>query len=186
MTRKKRHYLYLREHYFSPYEARELSVLPKASYALRRIVKDRAAQRKRFDAMADRKIDRGSWLPRDVAGKWRESLSKSYSRRGWRVKRGPVGKQPSRSKGLPNVWAMYRTYEKHMPDKGYISPWEIRQISRGKTKFDRGQIFIQKAEKGAQKSAIQGWIAQLTESIKLFPKQAEQFSKQRAALRKML
>ncbi len=185
-TRRSVRYQYLRANRLTPIEAREFSVLPKSTPALKGLVVDRNARWERFVKIANSKLRKGKWRQRDLPSKWLANLSRMYHKRGWRVKEGPRGRQKPMAKGSVNPWAMYRSYERQFPGKGYRSPWEIKQVRGGKTPFDRGQVFIQKAEKGVGKSTIQHWIDQLTESIRLFPQDRERFETQREKLRGML
>jgi hypothetical protein len=185
--RRQSHYLALREEHFTVKEAREFSRLPRSTPALRALREDRKARWDKFAKMADGKIERGRWRRKDVPKKWKESLLKLYRKNRWLVKEGAKGKQQKLGgKNAPNPWAEYRKYEKVWPGKNYTSPWELKAIKSGKTKFDRGQFFIQRAERGEQKSTIEHWIRQLGESAKLFPSQADKFSAQAARLRAML
>lgn len=185
-TKRQQRYDWLRSHHLTPAEARELCVLPKATPALREIISERDARWEKFKRLATTKVSRGKWRERDLPAKWTANLLRLYRKNHWRVQQGPTGKQKKMAKGAPNPWSMYRSYEKVAPGKNYVSPWEVKQVRGGKTPFDRGQIFVQKAEKGARSGAIKQWISQLTESIKLYPAQREQFEKQRERLRGML
>lgn len=69
-------------------------------------------------------------------------------------------------KGTFNPWAMYRDYERVTPSKGYVSPWEVRQIRHGRTLLDKGLIFIQRRVKGGgtvsgvPQHMVEEWIRQ--------------------------
>ena len=174
-TRKQDRYQALRHHWFTPREARELSVLPKATPALKLLVAERDARRERFEKIAAHKIATGRWRRQDVPDKWVANLARMYSKRGWRVKEGARGDQPRMPKGSPNVWAMYRDAERRVggpKSKGYISPWELKNIRRGKTKLQKGLVFVQKLEKeskkagGVSKSRLRSWIADKEEAIR--------------------
>jgi len=65
--------------------------------------------------------------------------------------------------------AAYRDYERQIPGKGYVSPWEKRQIRLGKTLLERGQVFISKAKtalKRGNDSQARDWIGELDKSIR--------------------
>jgi len=153
--------------HFTPLESRELSKLPKSTPALKQIREDRVVRWEKFERFATNKIDRGYWRPQDVKSKWITNLARLYYKRDWRVKHGAVGNQPKMLKGSPNPWAMYRDYTRITggPDaKGYVSPWELKQIKSGKTALDKGLIFIQRkalsggSVTGVPKPMIQKWI----------------------------
>ncbi len=167
-------------------EAMEFSKLLRRNPTIRWMMKSREKQLKSFDNRFARKVYSGVWSADERYQRFKDYLFGWYKRHGFLSQGKAKGKQPRLRKNAPNPWVWYRAVEPHVPDKRYRSPWEVTQVKRGKTKFDRGQIFIQKAEKGAQKSAIQGWIDQLTKSIRLYPAQRAQFVKQRASLRRML
>ena len=158
---------YLRAHHFTEYESRELSLLRMGDPVLRVMVGDRDRRWERFVQMARRKVGSGRWRQGDLPGKWYANLSRLYTGRGWRVKYGPVGDQPRRARGLVNVWAAYRGYEKIAPPKKDVSPWQLRRIF-GKSHLERGLIFIQKAERqgGVSKSTVRGWLEEKGRAIK--------------------
>lgn len=164
-------YQALVHHHFTTFEAREFSALPKATPALRALISERDARWERFTRIARRKIGRGAWGRSDVPRKWLLNLSRFYKRKGYVVQYGPKGKQKGPPKGSPSPWEMYREFEERYPGKSYISPWEIKQIKGGGTPFERGQIFIQKAQrtpKGVDRNTmVNQWIHQLTESISM-------------------
>jgi hypothetical protein len=182
--------------YFTPREARELSVLPKKTPALQQMMDDRLTRRSRFEKIASRKIANGQWSRRDVPGKWIKNLTRMYSKRGWRVQHGAVGNQPKMPKGSPNVWAAYRGYEKAVGGPGtknYVSPWELRQVKSGKTLLDKGLLYVQKQERkggttsGVSKATIQQWIDGLDKSIsKARGKRKQDLIAQRDRLRRQL
>lgn len=162
-----RRYKELKEHHFTAYEARELSILRKRDPVLRVMVEDRDRRWEQFTRTAQRKLSSGQWRRSDLVDKWHADLSRLYTGRGWRVKHGPVGVQPRRARGMVNVWAAYRSYEKIAPPKRDISPSEIRRVF-GKTHLERGLIFIQKAERqgGVSVSQVHLWIAEKNNAIK--------------------
>lgn len=162
-------YQILRDSWFQDFEASEFSVLPRRTPALFAMIADRVARRSRFEKIARRKLSLGLWRPNMVEDKWKLNIRRMYRGRRWIVRRGPEGKQKGPTKGYPSPWAAYRRYEKNVPDKGYISPWEIKQISKGKTAFDRGTLFVQKAQRmGAgegRQAMLKEWVRQLNASI---------------------
>ena len=160
-------YRYLRAHHFTEYESRELSVLCMGDPVLRVMVANRDRRWEWFMQMARRKVGSGRWRQGDLPDKWYANLSRLYTGRGWRVKHGPVGDQPRRARGLVNVWAAYRSYERIAPPKKDVSPWQLRRIF-GKTHLERGLIFIQKAERqgGASASQVRLWIAEKNNAIR--------------------
>lgn len=171
-TRRQQRADILRLAHFTPLEVRELSKLPRNTPALKQMVQDRVERRARFEKLAATKIASGRWKRGDVQKKWLLNLSRMYTKRGWRVKEGATGKQQPMPKGSPNPWAVYRNYDKQAPDKAYLSPWEIRQVAHGKTRLEKGLVFVQTIEKQAQagkglnKSVIRNWVEQKNEAIK--------------------
>ncbi len=170
-VRRQERYEELRDSYLTRLEARELSKLARKTPALRLLVQDRIARYERFYNLAANKVYRGRWRPSDVPGKWLANLARLYSKKRWRVQFGATGEQQPMPKSNPNPWAMYRDYERITPDKGYVSPWELKQISKGKTPLQKGLIFVQKTEKqmregGISKSTIALWLEQKKEAIK--------------------
>jgi hypothetical protein len=171
VSRRTDRYNALRTNYFTPLEARELSVLPKNTPALKLMRQERIARRTRFEKLAATKLAKGKWTRSQVEKKWLANLSRMYYLKRWRVQYGPKGKQHKLPKGTPNPWAMYRAYEKRTGGtgaKGYVSPWQLKQLRKGKSLLDRGQIFVQKVKRGQAigKSQIARWVDQLGESIK--------------------
>jgi len=164
---KERRYGYLVSHYFTPLEARELSTLEKQTPALKLVIAERELRRARFENVASRKIALRVWRRSDIPAKWANNLSRLYTQRGWRVREGPVGNQPIMAKFSPNPWAMYRSAEKVAPPKRGVSPWQLRRIF-GKTRLERGLIFIQQAERrgGASVGQVRQWISEKEQAIK--------------------
>lgn len=164
---KGKRYRELRKHHFSEYEARELSVLRKGDSVLRVMIRDRDRRWDNFTKIAQRKIDSGRWRRSEVMDKWYRGLSRWYSGHGWRVQQGPTGDQPRRARGMVNVWAVYRSYEKISPPKRDVSPW-IRRRVYGKVKLNRDLIRIQRAERrgGMSKSTIRSWLEEKERSMK--------------------
>jgi len=154
----------------TPLEAREFaSSLTRETPALRAFIADRVEFKRKFDADLLRRMEAGTLTitsNADVEARWRTAISKLYTRRGWRVQQGAVGDQPSFPRGSMNPWAGYRFYEKSNPDPRNVSPWQLRKHF-GKTRLERGLLFIQKAEKrgGATYTQISLWIAQKTNAI---------------------
>ena len=173
-TQKQARYQTLRLHYFLPREARELSVLPKSTPALKLLIAERASRRARFERTAAQKIATGRWRRQDILDKWTANISRMYTRRGWRVKEGPIGDQPKMARGSPNVWAAYRDAERQVggpKSKSYVSPWELKQIRKGKTKLQKGVVFVQKLEKQSKKAGVsqtmlRRWVAEKEEAIR--------------------
>jgi len=164
---QERRYEYLTTRGFTPLEARELSVLEKQTPALKLVIAEREQRRARFEKIASRKIALRVWRRRDIPAKWANNLSRLYTQRGWRVREGPVGNQPIMAKFSPNPWAMYRSAEKVAPPKMGVSPWQLRKVF-GKTKLERGLIFIQQAERrgGASLDQVRRWIGEKNAAIK--------------------
>jgi hypothetical protein len=87
---------------------------------------------------------------------------------------------------------LYRDAEKRMGgtgSKGYVSPWEIKQIKSGKTRLEKGLIFVQREEKrkGASHEMIKQWIEQKNEAIgKARGKRRSQLIIERGRLERML
>jgi len=161
----------LRLNYFTPLEARELAVIPRNTPALKLMRQERIARRTRFEKLAATKLAKGKWTRAQVEKKWLANLSRMYYLRRWRVQYGPKGKQHKLAKGTPNPWAMYRAYEQRTggpKGKGYVSPWELKQLRKGKSLLDKGLISVQKVKRGQAigKSQIAQWVDQLGESIK--------------------
>ena len=156
---------------FQTFEAEQLSKLPNLTPALRACVRSREAYRARFEKIASRKLASGDWQWGEVKDKWITSLKRLYKRKGWLVKFGAVGNQPRMRRGSPNAWAMYREFEDktggHRRQGGLVSPWELKQVKKGKTPLDRGQIFIQKSQRGkVNKGAIMNWLSHLDANIR--------------------
>lgn len=166
----------LRSRHFAPKEARELSVLPKSTPALRAMIVDRISRRERFEKLAASKIASGKWKRSQVSGKWVKNLSRLYSKYRLRVKFGPKGKQDNLGGvGAINPWALYRHYVRStggQGGQGHVSPWELRQVKRGKTRLEKGLVFVQRAErqawsgKGVSQATVRDWIAQKDEAIR--------------------
>ena len=175
---KRARYRELRLEHFTPREARMLSTLPKSTPALKSLRDDRVARRSRFEKVAATKIAKGKWRRGDVEKKWLQNLSRMYTKNKWRVQEGPKGKQDNLGgKGSINPWAMYRSYEKRVGGPGtksYVSPWEVRQISSGNTRLEKGLIFVQQVERRAKKEGggglsqgqVKQWIAEKDLAIK--------------------
>lgn len=168
----------LRGKHFTPKEARELSTLPKETPALKIMKQEREARWNRFEKIASNKLYKGQWKRKDLPSKWLKNLSRMYTKNKWRVQEGPKGKQDNLgAKGSPNPWAAYRSAEKEAggpKSKGYVSPWEVKQISHGKTKLQKGLIFVQRKERQvkvagnspASRAQIKVWIEQKEEAIR--------------------
>lgn len=151
----------LRSNYFTVKESRAFAILPKKTPALQAMMEDRIKRRARFEHLAATKIAKGKWRRSQVKEKWQRNLQRMYAKRGWRVQYGPTGNQPSMHKGESNPWAMYRSYEKQTGGKNYTSPWEIRQLSQGTTRLEKGLIFVQTLERKARKGDLnEGQIVQ--------------------------
>lgn len=164
----------LREHHFTPLEARMLRELPRKNQARATMIATRDARWERFTKIAQRKVDRGQWRRQDVMDKWAANLSRFYSRNHLRVKFGPTGGQTKLPRGSPNPWALYRHYERQYGGprgKPYVSPWQLRQLRTGKTPLQKGLIFVQGAERRLQdgtvsKAMVRSWVEQKGEAIK--------------------
>jgi len=174
LTRREKRYRELREHHFTPLEARALSLLPRINPARTAMIRARDARWERFLKIAEGKVARGLWRRSQLPEKWARNLARYYSRMGWRVKCGPTGGQPKMPKGAVNPWAMYRWFEKQFggpKGKPYVSPWERRQIAKGKTTLQKGLVFVQRLEKqvgragGVSRAMIEQWIEQKKEAI---------------------
>ena len=157
----------LKRHHFTEYESKELSVLRMKDPVLQAMIKDRDRRWSTFTKIADRKLDSGRWRRSEVMDRWHRGLSRWYSGHGWRVRYGPTGDQPRRARGMVNVWAAYRSYEKIAPPKRDVSPW-IRRRVYGKVKLNRDLVRIQQAEKsgGMSKATIRSWLGEKERSIK--------------------
>jgi len=170
--RRQSHANYLEEHHFTPLEIGELSQLTKSTPALRRMVRDRDARFDRFLKIAAGKVERGKWRVKDLDKKWAKNLSRLYSRKHWRVKEGPRGRQQAMKRGTPNVWAMFRDYQVGAGvSKDYIRGYpdvEGRRRAWGKVSLLKGLVSIQQAEKKGRTSPgmIRQWIAEKNEAIK--------------------
>lgn len=164
---RNRRYEYLTTRGFTSLEARELSVLEKRTPALKLAIAEREQRRARFERIASRKLGLGVWRRRDIPAKWMNNLSRMYTQRGWRVQEGARGDQQSMPRGSPNPWAMYRSFEKIAPKSRDVSPWQLRKVF-GKTRLERGLIFIQRAERrgGASLSQVGQWIREKDVAIK--------------------
>lgn len=160
-------YQFLIARYFTPLEARELSTLSRKTPALRMAISERIDRRQRFERDASRRIARGQWKHEDVPQKWVNNLTVMYNKRNWRVQEGPRGRQSAMPKGTPNPWAMYRAYVRIAPVKGYVSPWQLRQIRKGSTVLEQGLVFVQRAERQGGASLIQvaEWIREKNKAI---------------------
>lgn len=155
-----RRYSLLRSSFFLPWEARELSKVERMiptyyegnlrmlvsksrqeNAALKAMTEARLLRRIRFEKIASTKIALGKWRRRDLGKKWANNLSRLYSKRGWRVREGPVGdQQKNLTKGRPNPFAMYRHYKKDIPDPpGYESPYK-RKVSRRHIRVTKDMI----------------------------------------------
>ena len=170
-SRRQSRYNALLSENFTPLESRELSKLPRNTPALKLLRSDREARWERFERITARKLNRGQWREQDVPNKWLKNLSRLYSKRRWRVQFGPEGAQQPMPKGSPNPWSMYRDYERIAPDKGYVSPWQVKQLKQGKTPFSKGLIFVQQIEKKAQQGTIskpmlRSWLEDKAQAIK--------------------
>jgi len=164
---KERRYGYLVSHYFTPLEARELSTLEKETPALKLVIVERELRWARFENVASRKLELGVWRREDIPAKWRSNLSRLYTSRGWRVQEGARGAQQAMPRGSPNPWAMYRSSERIAPKSRDVSPWQLRRVF-GKTRLERGLIFIQQAERrgGASVGQVRQWISEKEQAIK--------------------
>jgi len=176
-TRKHERYTVLRLEHFTPHEARALSILRSNTPALKLVRQERLERWAHFEHYAAGKVSRGKWRRQDVPHKWLDNLSRMYTKKRWRVREGPVGDQTDMPKGSPNPWAMYRDAERRMggPDsKNYISPWEIRQLTHGKTDLQRGLVFVQQVERkakekertGLDRTLVAQWIAEKEDAIR--------------------
>ena len=174
-TLRERRYQELRAHHFTPLEAREFSKLPRSNPGRKDMIAAREARWARFEKIAAGRVARGSWKRSQVIEKWAKNLARYYGRNQLRVMYGPTGAQQKIPKGAVNPWALYRKYERKQggPDgKGYVSPWQVRQLRKGKTRLEKGLLFIQnlemqtKAAGGVSKATIRGWIEQKDEAIK--------------------
>lgn len=157
--KRQRRRAYLESRYFTPLEARELSTLPYRTPALQKMVSDRLQRRARFEKLAAYKVSSHQWKREDLPQKWIANLTRMYNRRGWRVLEGPRGDQHPMPKGSLNPWAMYRDTERVAPPKRHISPWQLRK-PKGKTRLERGLVFIQQAERrgGIAIEQLKQWI----------------------------
>jgi len=149
-------------------------VLPRSTPALKTILAEREARWSRFERIAAYKISVGKWHRRQLGEKWLNNLSRMYTRNRWRVQYGPVGNQPDLTKGSPNPWAMYRDAERRTGGpggKGYVSPWEVRQLAQGKTRLEKGLLFVQQVERkarrrgGLNQDRVRQWIVEKDEAI---------------------
>jgi len=178
---------------FTPLEARELSILPRNTPALKAMRSDRVERWERFAKIAKRKLASGSWKTGDIQGKWTKNLSRMYSKHKLRVQFGPTGKQPVMAKGMPNVWALYRYYVKYTPDKQYKSPWELTRTIGPPPTLNRGVLFgqklqmMQKAGHTVSSGQIRNWMTQLDTSIRRTKgERRQQLIRQRDNLSKLL
>lgn len=153
--------------YFTQLEAREFSKLRKDDPVLVNLMRDRLQKRNRFEKLASVKIHRGEWQLHELPQRWHQSLARLYSVRGWRVQEGARGRQQAMPKGSPNPWAMYRDRVKDSPGPRWVSPWQIRQIRKGKTRLEMGIVFAQRAEKrgGISTMEVVRWIEQKEKAI---------------------
>lgn len=154
-------------HHFSPMEARELATLRRMTPTLRSMIKERDIRRGRFENLAAGKIARGEWSREEVVKKWWKNISRMYSSQGWRVQEGARGTQHPMPRGFPNPWCWYRAREKTHPDPKHVSPWELRR-HYGKTKLERGLVFVQQLEKGARtatQTQLRLWIGQKENAV---------------------
>jgi hypothetical protein len=169
---KKGLYRTLRLEHFTPLEARHLSILSRNTPALKLLREERQARWIRFEKIAARKIALGKWGRGQIANKWIKNLSRMYSKYNFRVKEGPKGNQTKMAKGSPNVWALYRYYERRVggaDTKRYVSPWQLRTIKSGKNLLDKGLLFVQKAKREGRPPPVtqmKQWIDQLSENIR--------------------
>ena len=172
VTRKQQRYDLLRSEHFLPLEARMLSVLAKNTPALKRLRADRVARWNRFMRIAIRKQVQNRWQSGDIPVKWEKNLSRLYRVKRWRVQYGSTGQQQDMKKGSPNPWAMYRSYERLTggPEaKGYVSPWELRMVKKGKSLLDKSLIYLQRAKRAGQpvnRGQVRDWIEKLDASIR--------------------
>jgi hypothetical protein len=160
------------------------------------MIADRLLRRARFEKIVARKLERGLWSRDEVGSKWLKNLSRMYSKRGWRVQHGATGRQQKMPKHSPNPWAAYRDFERQVggtSTKGYVSPWEIKQIKAGKTLLDKGLIYIQRQERkggtttGVPKEMIQQWIDEKNRAIlKARGERRRELIEQRERLRRSL
>lgn len=165
---------WLLDHHFTPREAELLSAVPRKTPALLAMVRDRDARWERFLQLARTRVDKGKWRRDQVDGKWLGNLSRLYSKMGWRVKHGPVPYEGvvKLGKSSTNPWAMYRAYVADRPNKKHKSPWERKQIKSGKTRLEKGLVFVQGAEqaeaagKSVGKGMIRQWISEKELAIK--------------------
>lgn len=157
--RRQSRYDALRVGGFTPWESRELSILPSSNPVLQALVTDRRLRRIRFERIASRKLASGAWKRSQLGAKWVKNLAQHYTRRRWRVQHGPVGVQEPMSKKAPNPWAMYRDFERRLggPDaKAYLSPWQKKRYKKGASRLERGTIFIQQVERRLEKESRTG------------------------------
>ena len=170
ITRWRRHYNDLRKGHFNHYEARWLARLSGDDPALKQMVKEREARWERFMKRAILRISRGVWQDYELESKWRANLLRFYRKNGWLVTHGATGGQDRMAKGMPNPLAYYRARERVAPDKGYVSPWELRIARRKPTSLSRGLIAAQRAGRELavgtiSKDMVRSWIAQKDEAI---------------------
>lgn len=169
MTRYSNRRDFLRGAGLLPLEARLLARIPSITPALRAVVKARSERYDRFTKIAARKVESGQWKVSMLQSKWVANITRMYQRNHWRVQGKYLWgtKQPKMKKGSPNPYAMYRAYENVVPDKGYRSPWEVRQLRSGKGKLAKGLIFIQRKEREGKVSSslLRGWIANKKQAI---------------------
>ena len=76
-TRKQARYTELRQHHFTPGEARMLKELPRNNPAREALIRDRDTRWERFERIARSKVERGKWRRGQVMGKWLANLSRS-------------------------------------------------------------------------------------------------------------
>jgi hypothetical protein len=155
--------------HFTPLEARELSKTSLSTPAMQLIIASRLARWTKFERAADRKIAIGQWKRDQVSQKWLQNLSRMYHNKRWRVQYGPKGNQQPMVKGGVNPWAMFREAERAAGGPGtkrYKSPWEARQLAGGKTRLEKGLIFVQRVEQKTKRGdtlnavQIRQWIAE--------------------------
>jgi hypothetical protein len=167
MSLRQKRYQFLRLCHFLPLEARELSTLRRNTPTLKLIIKERRCRWERFKKIAARKTAYGRWKEGQLMVKWFKNLSRMYTKKGWRVKEGPKGRQQPMVKGSPNPWALFRDADRRIGDGGskrYVSPWHPKRINPNRTTLDKVILLVQKASREGHPPSV-GQLKQLIDDL---------------------
>jgi len=157
----------LSAHHFSPSEVAQFSTLGRMTPTLKAMIRERDIRRRRFENLAAGKIARGVWAREETPRRWWANVARMYRSRGWITKYAIANTPVPIGVGKPNPWCWYRDREKYHPGPRSVSPWELKKYP-GKTKLERGLVFVQQLEKGARtatQTQLRLWIGQKENAV---------------------